>query len=75
MSGFVCSFRREPAETECWEAAWSEGEACAECDVQCYRSGWPKSQVDADNARRVAGDNLPRSFLLTDEEIVTSESA
>jgi hypothetical protein len=47
-------FRSEPGKTECLEAIWSEGKSCKGCWVECYRKGWPKKQVDADNARLVA---------------------
>ena len=48
------SFRSEPGETECYEACWSEGRSCKKCWVKCYRAGWSKKQVDADNKALVA---------------------
>ena len=39
---------------ECPEAVWSQGRACRKCEhPSCYRVGWGKSNVDADNARLV----------------------
>jgi len=49
----ICEFRSEPKETECYEACWSQGCACKTCEVKCYRAGWHKIAVDADNAKRV----------------------
>lgn len=38
---------------ECPEAVNSQGTACKRCDVSsCYRQGWGKLAVDADNTRR-----------------------
>ena len=42
---------------ECLEAVWSRGGACEACDLGgCYRQGWEKAKVTADNRRRVNGD-------------------
>ena len=49
----ICDFRSEPGATECWESVWSEGGACKDCYRDCYRRGWPKEQVDRDNAELV----------------------
>lgn len=39
---------------ECLEAVWSVGRACKRCRHEsCYRVGWPKWLVDADNKKRV----------------------
>jgi len=43
------AFCSEPSEHECWVAIWSNGRACKTCVHSCYRAGWFKSQVDADN--------------------------
>lgn len=50
---YLCDFRQQPGETECWQAIWSQGLACKACYVECYRRGWPKRRVDADNRARV----------------------
>ena len=50
----TCNFRTPPAEYECREACWSNGRSCRTCyRTDCYRRGWEKSLVDADNIRRV----------------------
>jgi hypothetical protein len=50
----VDGFRCTPTHgQECLEAIWSEGRACRECKVACYRRGWCKARVDADNLRLV----------------------
>jgi hypothetical protein len=57
MKGVICigGFRTEPtAEHECREAVWTQGNACKSCEVKCYRAGWNKEQVTADNKKRVA---------------------
>lgn len=46
----------EPGETECREAGWSQGRACKDCGVKCYRNGWSKQMVGADNKRLVAAN-------------------
>ena len=39
-----------PGEHECPEVMWSNGTSCRKCPVKsCYRNGWLKKQVDADN--------------------------
>ena len=59
---FLCTFRAEPKDHECQEAIWSEGRACRACYVDCYRRGWSKRRVDADNRRRCqANDREPKS--------------
>lgn len=46
----ICYHRQEPGERECRTAVWSVGRACKSCPVaSCYRQGWKKSSVDADN--------------------------
>ena len=47
--------RKQPTDKfECLEAVWSQGRACKRCFVSdCYRQGWEKRRVDADNARLV----------------------
>lgn len=50
----ICHFRTEPKEHECREAVWSQGHSCKTCWINCYRKGWSKPQVDADNRRLVA---------------------
>jgi hypothetical protein len=57
----ACDFREVPADTECMTAVWSFGGACRTCDHdECYRQGWRKPQVDADNRRRVAAKQRAR---------------
>jgi hypothetical protein len=54
----LCHHRTEPvhgpAGHECQEACWSQGRSCRACPVACYRQGWSKRLVDADNAALVA---------------------
>ena len=41
-------------ERECLEAIWSVGRSCKSCGLtECYRHGWAKQRVDADNRRLV----------------------
>ncbi len=50
----LCTFRTVPAiGAECREMLWSEGRACRRCPVDCYRRGWKRVQVFADNARMI----------------------
>ena len=52
----VCgpSLRVPGKDGECSEAVWSQGRSCKKCEhATCYRVGWSKSTVDADNARLV----------------------
>jgi hypothetical protein len=50
----LCHHRTAPHPGhECLEACWSQGRSCRTCWVTCYRQGWRKTQVDADNARLV----------------------
>lgn len=50
----LCDFCESPKPgLECWTAIWSEGRACKSCDHECYRRGWLKWQVDADNHQLV----------------------
>ena len=52
---FLCDFRTPPGERECLEMLWSEGRACADCyRERCYRHGWARTAVLADNKRFVA---------------------
>jgi hypothetical protein len=38
---------------ECAEAVYSQGRHCKRCDrSDCYRQGWEKWRVDADNKER-----------------------
>lgn len=37
---------------ECMEAVYSQGRSCKKCEhPNCYRVGWEKAKVDADNRR------------------------
>ena len=54
---FLCDFREEPGETECYEATWSAGAACRKCDHTCYRAGWTKDRVLMDNKLRCEKKN------------------
>lgn len=56
--GIICCDHVSPPtdEYECMEAVQSQGKACKKCDVKnCYRRGWEKWRVDADNAKRCRG--------------------
>ncbi len=53
----ICDFRSEPSDTECWEMIWSEARACKGCYRDCYRKGWNKAKVTADNVERVRRKN------------------
>lgn len=44
----------EPGRYECDAAITSRGYACKKCLARCYRRGWDKWLVDADNKRLVA---------------------
>ncbi len=47
-----------PGKTECYEALWSQGRACKRCKhPTCYRKGWEKWRVDADNKALVEKNN------------------
>lgn len=50
---FLCHFRSEPTDVECYEAMWSYFKACADCPVECYRAGWDVNRCEADNLERV----------------------
>jgi hypothetical protein len=52
----MASFCEVPtANHDCYEACWSQGRACRICNHrECYRRGWRKERVDADNQRLVA---------------------
>jgi hypothetical protein len=40
--------------TECPEVIWSNGTSCRRCPIKsCYRNGWLKAAVGADNKRLV----------------------
>jgi len=57
MKGVICrgGFKTEPTtEHECREAVWSQGNACKNCVMKCYRAGWNKAQATADNRRLVS---------------------
>lgn len=54
---FVCDFRSEPTDTECWEVVWSMGRSCKGCYRDCYRRGWDEKRVLADNAELVRRKN------------------
>ena len=46
---------------ECLEAIWTQGRACKRCRVsECYRHGWEKARVDADNKRIVRGGTFKK---------------
>lgn len=65
MKTFVhlCDFRSEPdLNAECLEVIWSEGRACKKCNKTCYRSGWSKSLVDADNRTLVKLNGQPEAI-------------
>lgn len=48
----------EPGKTECRESCYGQGSSCKKCDIpKCYRKGWDKWQVDADNKKRCATKN------------------
>lgn len=50
----LCDFASPPTIAhECYRAIWSQGSACKACAVGCYRRGWRKWQVAADNVARV----------------------
>lgn len=53
MKVIICDFRSEPGDRECLEAVWSQGRYCKKCDMKCYRAGWSKIEVDADNRRGI----------------------
>ena len=53
----ICDHRSEPGDTECWEVVWSGGRSCKRCYRECYRKGWDKARVMADNAERVRRRN------------------
>lgn len=36
---------------------WSQGRACRTCGTTCYRKGWNRREVDADNRKLVAKKN------------------
>lgn len=46
---YLDDFCSEPGEKECWNAIWSQGRECKRCNAKCYRKGWEKWRVDADN--------------------------
>jgi hypothetical protein len=50
----LCNLASQPANRECLTAIWSGGRACKSCQRGCYRRGWGKSRVNADNEKRVA---------------------
>jgi hypothetical protein len=59
MNNIICitggSFTIPTDTTECREVIWSEGKSCRKCPLkECYRNGWLKSQVTADNKKIVA---------------------
>jgi len=47
----ICDFKNEPGENECLQAIWSQGGACKKCEKNCYRKGWSKATVTADNRK------------------------
>lgn len=56
----LCHHAAKPTDgRECLEAIWSQGRACKACSVACYRQGWAKVLVDADNRVRVAESKNP----------------
>jgi hypothetical protein len=50
----ICDFATPPGDKECLEMIWSQARACRHCAVECYRRGWNRQQVDADNRKLVA---------------------
>lgn len=50
---YVCFHAAPPDEYECYEAIMSQGRACGKCSIDCYRQGWSKYSVDADNRKFV----------------------
>ena len=54
----ISGFKSEPTDNqECREAVWTQGSACKDCTVKCYRSGWSKQRTTTDNKRRVRNKN------------------
>ena len=54
----LCTFAQPPtAGHECREACWSNGRSCKKCPTDCYRRGWSKALVDADNEKLVSQMN------------------
>lgn len=50
----ICDHASPPTkEHECLSVVWSNGKSCAACEVDCYRKGWKKPTVDADNMKLV----------------------
>jgi len=50
----ISGFKTEPnSEHECLEAIWTQGSACKNCEVKCYRSGWSKQRSSTDNKQQV----------------------
>ena len=55
---FFCSHRKPPGDKECREMLWSEARACKRCPRDdCYRQGWSRDGVTADNLRLVKAKN------------------
>lgn len=53
----ICNFVTPPSDKECLEMIWSQGRACRTCGTTCYRKGWNRREVDADNRKLVAKKN------------------
>jgi hypothetical protein len=56
MSDIICvlsgRFTEPTAGNECYEVIWSNGHSCHKCpNIKCYRNGWGKKLVDADNKK------------------------
>lgn len=57
--GVLCtgSFSVPTKTEECREVIWSNGTSCRKCHVTgCYRRGWLKPAVSADNKKIVAAN-------------------
>lgn len=70
MKTFIdCGWFTEPTATrECREVIWSNGTACRRCpNKKCYRNGWLKKQVDADNRKIVAARKIELQTEATNE--------
>jgi hypothetical protein len=63
-----CRTTKEPTlEEECYSAIFSAGADCRKCQEPCYRNGWEKAAVTADNATLV---RLNHSAALTAAHIM-----
>jgi len=54
----IGGFKSEPTDKhECLEVIWTQGSACKDCTIKCYRSGWSKQRATTNNKRMVK-DNV-----------------